>query len=395
MDTVRLGVIGCGGMAQAHMRYFETIPGLRFVAAADAFADNLNKVTAQYKVQGFDDGRKLIASGEVDAILIATPHHFHPELSIAGLEAGLHVLTEKPVAVTAYEAQKVEAVHAQRPHLVYAAMFQTRNHPLWRRVRSLVDSGAIGRIQRVAWIVTNWFRSQAYYNQAAWRATWKGEGGGVLLNQCPHNLDTLCWLVGTPSRVRAFTALGKHHHIEVEDEVTAYLEWDGHHNPRVIPQGATGVFVTSTGEAPGTDRLELAGDRGKLTVEGGAVTLIQTDACVSEFIQTTDEAFGNPNTDTLLITPTKTDGGHRAVTANFIDAVLKPGTTLICPGESGLHELELGNAMLYSGLMGGEAVPLPMDRKAFDEKLRELIRTSNFQKGELRRAKVDMDKSFH
>ena len=386
MDQVRLGVIGCGGMARAHMKYFPTIPGLRFAAAADAFADNVKAVCqASEGVKGFDDGQKLIDSGEVDAILICTPHYFHPQLAIAGLKAGLHVLTEKPVAVTAKAAAEVNAEHAKRPELVYAAMFQLRDAPLWKRLKNMITTGQLGDIKRLSWIVTNWFRTQAYYDAGSWRATWKGEGGGVLLNQCPHNLDLLCWLVGSPSKVHSQVHLGKHHHIEVEDDVTAYLEW---------PSGTTGTFITSTGDSPGTDRLEITGDKGKVIVEGKRITFVNTYESVASFCATSDEAFGQPLADTITIDVKGDDPGHRAVTANFIDAIQKPGTPLICSGEDAMQELELGNAMLMSGLIK-QPMDIPMDRDAYDRLLKDLIAKSTFQKGAVRKAKVDLEKSFH
>ncbi len=385
MKTVRLGVIGCGGMARAHMAYFPTIPGLKFTAAADPFDENIDLVRADHDITPFDDGQKLIKSGLVDAILICTPHYFHPELSIAGFKAGLHVLTEKPVAVTARDAVKVEAVHAKHQKLVYAAMFQIRAHPLWKRIKAMIDNGELGKLQRMNWIVTNWFRSQAYFNAGAWRATWKGEGGGVLLNQCPHNLDLLCWLLGSPSSVQAQVALGKYHNIEVEDEVTAFLQWKN---------GMTGVFVTSTGEYPGTDRLEIIGDRGKLTVADGIITFNQTHESILAFSKTTDEAFATPATDTLTIEAGGDDPGHRIVTANFIRKIQKPSTQLICSGQDALAELELGNAMLMSGLTN-KPVPIPTNRAAYDRMLKELIKNSTYVKPKVKKAKVDMAKSFH
>jgi predicted dehydrogenase len=386
-SDVRLGVIGAGGMGRAHMRYFNAIPGLKFTAVADASPDNLKLTTdAHPNVKTFTDGNALIASGDVDAIFICTPHYFHPDLAIAGFKHNLHVLTEKPVAVTALAAEQVNKAHAANPKLVYAAMFQMRDVPIWKRIKSMIDSGQLGKLQRMSWIVTNWFRSQAYYDAGSWRATWKGEGGGVLLNQCPHNLDLICWLMGSPSMVHAHVALGKYHHIEVEDEVSAYLQWSN---------GMTGTFVTSTGEYPGTDRLEIIGDRGKLVVEQkGKILFINTHVNVSDFCKTTEEAFGTPPSDTVTIDIGGEDPGHKAVVANFIKAIQNPGTKLICPGEEGLWELELGNALLMSGL-NKQPVPIPMDRAAYDAKLKDLIAKSTFKKGEVKKAKIDMDKSFH
>jgi predicted dehydrogenase len=288
MKEVRLGVIGCGFMGQLHMKNFPTMPRMKFTAAADAIPAKLDAVVQQYKVQGFADGNDLIKSGLVDAVLIATPHYQHPTYTMAAFKAGLHVLTEKPVAVTAKAAAEVNAEHRKHKKLVYAAMFQMRTYPVWRKMKEMVASGQIGEIQRVSWTITNWFRSQAYYDSGGWRATWGGEGGGVLLNQCPHNLDLFQWIVGMPSKVTAFISLGKYHHIEVEDEVTAYLEY---------PKKATGVFTTSTGEAPGVNRFEIAGDRGLLVSDSSRkIEFTRTEMSVTEHRMTTRESF--PRTPT-------------------------------------------------------------------------------------------------
>jgi predicted dehydrogenase len=385
MKQVKLGVIGCGGMARHHMGYFGDIPGLKFAAAADAVPESVQAVVKQHGVEGFDDGQKMIESGVCDAVFICTPHWFHAPLSLAAFKQGLHVLTEKPVAVTAKDAAAVADAHKKKKGLVYAAMFQMRNAPLWKRVKHIIDTGGLGDVTRLVWIVTNWFRTQAYYDAGAWRATWKGEGGGVLLNQCPHNLDLICWLVGVPNLVHSHLSLGKYHRIEVEDDVTAYMQWKN---------GATGVFITTTGSSPGTDRLEITGDRGKLVVEGGKINHVQTHESVSGFCKTSEEAFGTPGADTISIDVGGKDPGHKAVTANFIAAIQDPKTPLICPGEDGIHELELGNAMLMSGLKE-EPIKIPTDRNAFDKMLKDLIANSTFKKGAVKKAKVDMASSFH
>ncbi len=384
MKQVRLGVIGCGNIGQVHMANFARVEGLRFTAAATRDAARRDDVRRKYGVEVFEDGRGLIESGLVDAVLIATPHNTHPAFAIAAMKRRLNVLTEKPLAATAQEAQRVEKEHAKHPELVYAAMFQTRCTPLWKRVKQLVGGGEIGKVRRVSWIVTNWFRTQAYYDSGPWRATWRDEGGGVLINQCPHNLDTLCWVLGSPARVRASVGLGKHHHIEVEDEVTAYMEWES---------GATGVFITTTGEAPGTDRLEIAGDRGKLVVENGQIVVAQTHESVAEFCRKTDEAFGMPKTDRITIDVNRDDPGHVALTQNFVNAILR-GEKLLCPGEEGMWSLELANAMLLSGLTE-ETVKIPTPRAKFDRMIRELAEKSTFRKGKVKAVKVDMRSSFH
>lgn len=365
MKEVRLGVIGCGGMARAHMSQFSNVDRLKFVAAADSFADNLKLVSEQYNVQGFTDGYELIKSGTVDAILIATPHYFHPPYAIAGLKAGLHVLTEKPVAVAASAAQAVNDVAAANPKLKYAAMFQLRTIPKWRKAKQLIDDGRLGQITRVSWTITTWFRTQKYYDGGAWRATWEGEGGGVLTNQCPHNLDLLQWLAGMPEKVSAHVALGKYHDIEVEDEVVATLHYPG---------GAVGTFITSTAEAPGTDIFEIVGDKGKLTIERGhKMTLQENSEPALAFLKNSPTAWATPAVTTSTIECPE-GGTHRDIMQNFVGAILD-NEPLIASGVEGLNSVELANAMIYSGLMQ-KPVDLPMDRKAFDVLLAELIEKS-------------------
>jgi predicted dehydrogenase len=351
------------------MKVFHEVPRLKFTAASDTFADSLNKVTKEYAVKGFAEGRELIESGLCDAVLIATPHYFHPDYSIAALNKGLHVLTEKPVSVTAKAAAAVNAVAATKPKQLYAVMFQMRTVPKWKKVREIIQSGQLGPIQRIHWTITNWFRTQAYYDSGSWRATWAGEGGGVLLNQCPHNLDLLYWICGAPKRITAFLTRGKYHNIEVEDDVTAYLEF---------ANGATGTFITSTGEAPGSDYFEIAGDRGRLTMstvfgQPNTIELVQTDHSVSDFCRTTKAAWGQPGYSKITI-QVPDGGSHKAIHQNFVNAILD-GEKLIAPATEGLHSVEMANAMIMSGL-NGVPVDLPTDREVYDRLLQDLIKNS-------------------
>ena len=373
-DPVRLGVIGCGGMARGHMKYFNSIDGLKFVAAADVSRSSVEAVAEEHEVHAYESGEKLIASGAVDAVMIATPHYSHPALSIAAMDAGLHVLVEKPVAVTAADAQSVNDHHAQHPELIYAAMFNQRTHPVWRMVKRLLDEGRVGRIQRVSWTITNWYRTEAYYQSGGWRATWRGEGGGVLLNQCPHNLDLFQWFVGLPTRVNAIVGLGQFHEIEVEDNVTAMMSFEN---------GGTGTFITSTGEAPGENRLVIVGDKATLIASlgggnavlggaegGGTVQLRENVTPVNEHLRTSPERFGKPACNDYVIQPGDKAEDHKAITRNFINAI-RLGEPLIAPGEEGIKGLELGNAMLLAGL-DQTWIDLPMDREAYRDRLRAL-----------------------
>jgi predicted dehydrogenase len=318
-----------------------------------------------------------------DAVVIATPHYDHPPIGIAALESGHHLLVEKPIAVHKAAAERLIEAHRRNPHLAFAAMFQQRTDPRYQMIKQMVGTGELGDLVRVNWIISDWFRTQAYYDSGGWRATWAGEGGGVLTNQAPHNLDLLQWICGMPRRVWAVCSLGKRHQIEVEDEVTAYLEYPG---------GCTGIFVTSTGEAPGTNRLEIAGDRGKLVMEEGALTWTRNEVPAAEFLRTSQERFARPPAATRSLAVEGPGGQHAEVLGNFIDAILE-GKPLIAPAEEGIHSVELANAMLYSSLTG-QAVDLPLDGEAFERELKKLIATSAYVKPEVRPVEGDVEQSF-
>src|SRR5436190_18814982 len=267
MKNVRIGIIGMGNMGKFHADYLinKKVARGELTAVSDAFPANLEKYK-QFRT--FESSEKLIRSGEVDAVIIAAPHYSHTTIGIDALQHGLHILVEKPISVHKADCERLIAAARGRKQ-VFAAMFQLRTEPKYRKLKSLLENKELGQLTRVSWIITDWYRTEAYYASGGWRATWKGEGGGVLLNQCLHQLDTLQWLCGMPSRVRGFCQLGRFHNIEVEDNATAYLEWKN---------GATGVFVTSTGEAPGTHRFEIAGTRGKLVLENNRLQLTRNEA---------------------------------------------------------------------------------------------------------------------
>jgi predicted dehydrogenase len=342
------------------------IRNCELAAACDQDPNRLAKLGE--KVQRFKDPAALIRSGQVDAVLIATPHYSHTSIGIEALDEGLHVLVEKPISVHKADCERLIAAHRGRKQ-VFAAMFNQRTDPHYRKVKQVIENGDLGELVRVNWIITNWFRSERYYAMGAWRATWAGEGGGVLLNQCPHQLDLLQWMCGMPSKVWGFCGLGKRHQIEVEDEVTAYLEY---------PNGATGVFITSTGEAPGTNRLEVVGDNGRLVVEHGKIEFTRNEVPTSVYNRTTKESFKSPPTWDIRIPAEGFGGQHKEILQNFTDAILD-GVPLLAPAREGIRSVELANAMLYSSLTG-KPVELPLDSAAFERQLRKLVRESKFVK---------------
>ena len=359
------------------------VPRLRLTAVCDIVPQKME--TFPSDVKRFATSRELIASKDVDAVLVATPHYGHTTVGIEALKGGKHLLVEKPISVHKADAQRLIAAHTDK-RLVFSAMFNQRTDGYYRKVRQMIQDGELGELVRVNWVVTNWFRPQYYYDSGGWRATWKGEGGGVLMNQCPHNIDLLQWMCGMPVRMRAFCNLGKRHRIEVEDEVTAYFEY---------ANGATGLFVTATGEAPGANRLEICGDRGRLIVEHGRITFHRTEVSVQRFREESREMFAAPEVWTCEVPPARGGGGqHNEILRNFTDAILD-GVPLIAPAEEGIRSVELANAMLLSS-MTGETIELPMDAARYEAHLMKLIEKSSFKKLVQENAKpVDLSSSFN
>jgi predicted dehydrogenase len=361
---VRLGIAGLGLMGIAHAKNIlaGNTPRLRLTAVCDRRASTFGLDPG---VKLFPDSHTLIRSGEIDALLVATPHFSHTTIGIDALENGLHLLVEKPISVHKADAEKLLAAHAANPGLQFAVMFNQRTDPFYQKIRDLIRSGELGEIRRVNWIITNWFRTAAYYSAGTWRATWAGEGGGVLLNQAPHNLDLLQWLFGMPISIRAFCRFGQYHDIEVEDDVTAWMQYQN---------GATGVFITTTGEAPGSNRLEIAAERGRVIYENDRLTFTRNEVEMSAFSKTAESGFAAPP-NTEITFPIASHGDqHIGILNNFADAILE-SAGLIAPGSEGIRSLELANAMLYSTFTG-KTVDLPLDAAAYERHLHQLIDSS-------------------
>lgn len=365
---VRLGVIGCGSMATTHMRHAGELEGVVVSAVCDTDPKALKKASTDHDCPGFACHKELLSADSCDAVLIATPHYAHTTIGIDALNAGKHVLVEKPISVHKADCEKLIAAHRNEKQ-VFAAMFNQRTDPYYLKLKEMIDGGELGGLVRVSWIITNWFRTETYYAGGGWRATWEGEGGGVLLNQCPHQLDLMQWLFGVPKKVAGFCGLGMRHDIEVEDQVTAYLEYDN---------GATGTFISSTGEAPGTNRLEVAGELGRVVIEDDRFTFKRNKVAADEFLRTSKEAFAQPETETVEVPIDGHGGQHKAVLANFVDAI-RNGAELIAPAREGIHSVELGNAMLYASLTG-TPVDMPLDAGAYERRLKQLITDSTHVK---------------
>jgi predicted dehydrogenase len=385
MNIVRLGIIGMGNIGRHHAGYLleGKVPRCELVAVCSTSPGKLESFREK-GLKVFDDGLKLIRSGEVDAVIVATPHYQHTTLGMAALENGIHLMCEKPISAHKADAERLIESHRKHPSTVFAGMFQLRTEPRYLEIQKLIRNGDLGEIARMSWIITDWFRTEAYYSSGGWRATWKGEGGGVLLNQCLHNLDVLAWLLGMPARVRGHCQLGRYHNIEVEDNVTSYWEY---------PNGATGMFVTSTGETPGSNRLEIAGTRGKVVLEHSRLTFWRNESDMIEFSRAAKTGFDKPAVTQTEIPIENAVDPHATLMRNFVEAILD-GSPLLVPGHEGLHSVELANVMHYSSLIG-QTVELPMDSACFEEKLQALIAASRFEKKVVEISNDDFTKSFH
>ena len=374
MDEVRIGIIGLGGMGSNHASYLSRgeIAGATLVAVADADPDRLEGVEEKYgaDVQTFVGADALFAAQCVDAVIVATPHYFHPPLVIQALECGLHAMSEKPAGVYTRQVRQMNEV-AEKSDRVFGVMFNQRSRGAHQKLRDLVLSGELGDIRRTIYIINDWFRAQSYYDSGGWRATWAGEGGGVLANQCPHNLDLWQWICGMPERVRAFCRFGHYHDIEVEDDVTAYVEYEN---------GATGVFITSTGEAPGTNRLEISADWGKVLLENGQLTFWRTKESASKFLKEWPNGFGSPEVWKCEIPYKENRQEHMAITQDWVQAI-RTGSKLLSAGTEGINGVELANAMLLS-TWTDDWVDIPVDEDRYYEELQKRVASSKVKEGQ-------------
>ncbi len=368
MEQIKIGIIGIGNMGSTYCKFLSDgmVPEIKLVAVADRRESRRKWLTENFPdgISVFTEGTELIDSSLCDAVIITVPHYQHPQLSIYAIEHNLHVLCDKPAGVYTKQVRAMNDV-AQKSNVVFAMMFNQRTNCIYRKLHEIIESKELGPIKRVNWIVTDWYRTQAYYDSGSWRATWSGEGGGVLLNQCPHQLDLFQWLFGLPTKVRAFCHEGKWHNIEVEDDVTAYMEFEN---------GATGVFVTSTADAPGTNRLEITFDRGKILCEDDKLTLWQLETSESQFRFQAKNGFDHPAYHVLEVATDGLNEQHIGVIKAFAGKILH-GTPLIAEGIEGIRGLTLSNAMHLSSWLN-QTVSIPFDEDLFYQKLQDKCKTS-------------------
>ena len=378
--VVRLGVIGLGNIAQQHIENVTSGAAGRCQLAAIC-SRSASELASKCGVQHFAKPLDLIQSGLCDAVLVATPTFNHREVGEQVLEAGLHLMMEKPLGLSIGEGEQL--VEKLQDSQVFGLMLNQRTDPLFQAMHDCVTSQVLGEITRTHWTMTHWFRPEIYYQASDWRATWKGEGGGLLLNQCIHNLDIFQWLCGMPTSLHGFCQFGRYHDIEVEDEATAYLQYEN---------GATGVFIGSTGEAPGVNQLDIVGDKGTLSFDGERLSLALNTPATSEFSRSTRDMFGMPAVEVTDITPARQVNQHALVLANFADAILD-GAPLIAPAAEGLSSLAMANAMLLSTWESRE-VSLPLASETYQRALNQRLSDSSLREKTNTKVNVDMSASY-
>ena len=364
--AIKVGVIGIGNQGSYYAKTMTSSKYLELTAVADINPERLKwaEETVPHAAR-FDDAIAMLDSGLVEACIIVTPHYDHPKYAIECMKRGIHVLVDKPAGVYTKQVKEMIAVADAHPELKLGVMFCLRTIGVYKKLHELMHSGEYGEMRRMNWLITTWYRSQAYYNSGSWRATWAGEGGAVLMNQCPHQLDLLQWICGMPVKVHAHAHFGKWHDIETEDDVSAYFEFEN---------GATGVFVTSTGDARGTNRLEIQMDKGRFIVENDVLTV--------ETYETSEPEFNKANTDpvaTIKHTTEEFTGGapdlfHFLVLDAWAEDILGIGKP-IADGREGLNSTELTNAMLLSAFTNSE-VSLPIDDELYYTELMKRVSTS-------------------
>ena len=370
MEKVRFGIVGCGNMGTGHSNNFfdGKIPNAEITAFCDINPKKFQYFKEKFgdSVAFFENAEDMFKSGLCDAVMICTPHYSHPELAMLAIDNGLHCIVEKPAGV--YTLQVKEMLeHTKNSDKLLGIMFNQRTNPAFKKMKAMIEEGAVGEIKRTNWIITDWYRTQYYYDTGAWRATWCGEGGGVLYNQAPHQLDLFQWIIGmTPSKVRAFCHFGKWHSIEVEDDVTCYVEY---------PNGATGVFITTTADAPGTNRFEVTGTKGTLIFENDKLYYKQLEIDEREHCMSATKGFEKPKClPTVEVELEGENLQHVGIVRNVVNTIL--GTEeLYAPASDGLNGVQLANAMLLSTLLDKD-ISLPIDDELFYEELKKRIAVS-------------------
>ena len=386
MEKVRLGVVGFGNMGTSHCKniYDGKVPNMELAAICDIAEPRITAAKEAYpQVSVFDNATELYKSGLCDAVIIAVPHYDHPKLVIEAFEYNLNVITEKPAGVYTKQVQQMNEA-AEKSGKLFGIMYNQRTNPMYQKIRKMVQSGELGHIKRISWIITNWYRPQAYHDSGSWRSTWKTEGGGTLINQNPHQLDLWQWMFGMPDKITSFVSFGKYYDIEVEDDVTAYFEYEN---------GTTGTYITSTGETPGTNRLEIACDMGKIVVENENMVFHRNVISEREHNKVNTKPFGKPECWKCEIPVSGKGEKHVGIFKDFANALIN-GKELLAPGIEGINGLTISNAIHYSAWTGKTVDVKNFPHDDFYNILQEKIKNSTVDKSNIAQVTVDTNGTY-
>ncbi len=385
MEKIKLGIIGYGNMGMAHVHSLMSgaVPDMELGAICDFSKTRRDAFKNKYpNIPVFDTAEKLYKSGLCDSVLIAVPHYDHPPLAILAFNYGLNVIIEKPAGVYTKQVLEMNEV-AKKSGKLFGIMYNQRTNPMYQKLREMIQRGDLGEIKRITWIITDWYRSQAYHDSSSWRSTWAGEGGGTLINQNPHQLDLWQWMFGMPDKLMSHVSFGKYYDIEVEDDVTAFMQYEN---------GTTGLYITSTGEFPGTNRLEVACDMGKVVIENDKMTFYRNIISEREFNQNNEKPFGCPENWKCEIPVLKNGDQHVGILKNFAGA-LKNGTPLLAPGFEGINGLIISNAIHYSAWTGDWADVKNFPHDEFYSLLQNKVKGSK-KKAVTKQVVADLDGTY-
>ncbi len=384
-EKIKLGIVGIGNMGSSHLRNYKEnkMPEVEVVAVCDIKEERLQWAEKEYpEIKRFSSFDEMLDSGLCDSVLIAVPHYDHPPMTIKALEKGLHVMSEKPAGVYTKQVSEMNSV-ADKSDKTFAIMFNQRTNPVYRKAKEIVSSGKYGALKRVNWIITDWFRTQSYYNSGGWRATWAGEGGGVLLNQCPHQLDLWQWICGMPTKIKAVCRVGQWHDIEVEDDVLIYAEY---------ANGASGTFITTTGDYPGTNRLEITLESAKLICEDDKLKMFVTKDNTTDILKNSPEGFARIEGEWQDVELEGENTQHSGVMNAFAAHILR-GEDLIAPGQEGINGLTISNAAFLSSWLD-KTIELPINEDLFYEELKKRIASSKAKTNVVEAVQGDMSNTY-
>jgi len=366
---IRIGIAGIGFIAEEYIKLITAgrIQNAEVRALSSRNRSHMEAVKEKYQLDAvlFTDYEAMLSSGLIDAVMICTPHFHHPGMAIKAIRRGIHTMIEKPVGIFPEELRELAESLQTHPDVKAGVLYCRRTNPIYQQIKDFLDSGELGQLKRVTWIITNAsvYRTQAYYNSATWRGTYVGEGGGLLLNQVSHHIDMLVWLLGLPKAIQANCYSAVERNIEVENEVSITMEYPGQ---------AIGQFISSTREFPGTNRLEISCSKAQLILENEKdLTVRKLGVEETEFNRTTNIPFAFiPYEEEIHnFEPYENPEIQARIVNNFISAVTD-GKPIACPVEDAIRSQQFIIGAYLSSWQE-KKLTLPADGKAFTEELKK------------------------